>query len=480
MDNRRNTRGRSGHRTSGNPNRRKNAEYRPSRAAYERRRAAQRAARVQAIIAAAVLVLLVVVLVVGFSKLSKSDSDKIKQTLPQVSTVHVAEEVKKLKEEAQVLAKEYKYDEAIDKLNQAMQYDPKDEEAPKLLVTYQTEQSKLVEYSGSVEHVFFHQLIVDPSITFDEKNKSDWLNFNSVMTTVDEFKKMMQSMYDKGYILIRFSDIFDVKKKDDGTTELVQKTLMLPKGKKPFILSEDDTNFYEKTTLTVGGLGRKFVLDENGKPKVEYVDKDGNTQVGDYDVVPILDTFIEEHPDFSYRGAKGYIGLTGYNGALGYRINEIHNDQQTQSKDLEADREMVKKIAKACRDDGWEFASHSYAHGHQSDQDLKELKSDLTNWKNEIEKYIGDTDVYLFPYGDWGQNGTKSDEQLKLIASYGFHFLNGVGLKTFNGYKAGCYFMDRANLDGTAMTNHADYLKKFFDVSQVWDNGRPDNSMLKN
>ena len=39
----------------------------------------------------------------------------------------------------------------------------------------------------------------------------------------------------------------------------------------------------------------EVVLDENGKPKLQYTDKDGNVTIGDYDLVPILDKFVEEH-----------------------------------------------------------------------------------------------------------------------------------------------------------------------------------------
>ena len=46
---------------------------------------------------------------------------------------------------------------------------------------------------------------------------------------------------------------------------------------------------------------------------------DGSISVGAYDLVPLLDEFIEEHPDFSYRGAKAVLAFTGYNGILGYR-----------------------------------------------------------------------------------------------------------------------------------------------------------------
>ncbi|MFQ9739281.1 MAG: hypothetical protein ACLR06_17395 [Christensenellaceae bacterium] len=35
--------------------------------------------------------------------------------------------------------------------------------------------------------------------------------------------------------------------------------------------------------------------------------------------VPIVEEFVAKHPDFSYRGARGTIFLTGFDGILGYR-----------------------------------------------------------------------------------------------------------------------------------------------------------------
>lgn len=64
------------------------------------------------------------------------------------------------------------------------------------------------------------------------------------------------------------------------------------------------------------GFATKLIVDDEGKIRNEYVEDDGSISVGDYDMVPLIDRFVEEHPDFSYRGAKGIIALTGYNGIL--------------------------------------------------------------------------------------------------------------------------------------------------------------------
>ena len=63
------------------------------------------------------------------------------------------------------------------------------------------------------------------------------------------------------------------------------------------------------------GFATKLVIDDNGDIKCEYKKADGTVVTGDYDVVPILDSFIKEHPDFPIM-EKGYPGMTGYNGVL--------------------------------------------------------------------------------------------------------------------------------------------------------------------
>lgn len=48
---------------------------------------------------------------------------------------------------------------------------------------------------------------------------------------------------------------------------------------------------------------------------------DGTVTTGDYDLVPILEKFCEQHPDFSYKGARAVLAFTGYEGILGYRTS---------------------------------------------------------------------------------------------------------------------------------------------------------------
>ena len=136
--------------------------------------------------------------------------------------------------------------------------------------------------------------------------------------TVDEYNKILQSVYDKGYVLVDIGDVWSETTGEDGQPKMVRNTLYLPEGKKPLILSYDDTNYYEY--MLANGFTYKLVIGEDGKIASWGKDPQGNEVTSrDLDAIPILDKFVEEHPDFSPFGAKGCLSLTGYQGILGYR-----------------------------------------------------------------------------------------------------------------------------------------------------------------
>ena len=67
------------------------------------------------------------------------------------------------------------------------------------------------------------------------------------------------------------------------------------------------------------GFASKLVIDENGDVANEIITPEGTAVISrKADVMPILDDFVKEHPEFSFNGTKGIIALTGYEGALGY------------------------------------------------------------------------------------------------------------------------------------------------------------------
>lgn len=70
------------------------------------------------------------------------------------------------------------------------------------------------------------------------------------MVTADEYRKILQSVYDRGYVLVDIADVWSEVTGEDGQPTMVRNTLYLPEGTKPLILSFDDTNYYEYCSPT--------------------------------------------------------------------------------------------------------------------------------------------------------------------------------------------------------------------------------------
>ena len=289
--------------------------------------------------------------------------------------------------------------------------------------------------------------------------------------------------------MVHMHDLAEMQEQPDGTKKMVKKQIMLPEGKKPFVMSQDDVNYY--VYMEGHGFADKMVLDENGKPKNQYTDKDGNVTIGDYDLVPILDKFVEEHPDFAYHGHKAVIAFTGYNGVLGYRTDETF-DPNSPSLDpknranpnIEEDKETVKKITKAMKEDGYEFASHSWGHINFGTRDLASISKDTDRWERNVEPLLPDPcEILLYPFGDdigdWHpyQKG-KEDGKYDLLEAAGFHyFCNVDSAKVWMQYGDDFVRQGRRNLDGYRLyesySGTADRLSDLIDVKKVFDTRRP-------
>ena len=237
-------------------------------------------------------------------------------------------------EEAAYLAATYDYDGAIEKLN-SLEGAAQDPEISAKIAEYQTTKDSCVPVNmDEVTHIFYHSLVVDPDRGF-AGDDSLTAGFKQWMTTVDEFNKITQAMYDNGYVLVRLRDLVVQTTDENGTIHFTANPdLKLPPGKKAFVMSLDDLCYYH--SYDGRGIASKIVLDENGKPVCEYLQADGTTVTGAYDCVPLLDQFISEHPDASYKGAKGMIALTGYNGILGYRTDIAYKTGENLTSDQQA------------------------------------------------------------------------------------------------------------------------------------------------
>ncbi|MDO4479106.1 MAG: polysaccharide deacetylase [Lachnospiraceae bacterium] len=293
---------------------------------------------------------------------------------------------------------------------------------------------------AAAPHIFFHSLINDNRafIVTDQVTEGRVTANNAAMATVDEFDHVLQYMYDAGFVLISLDDMVTVNA--DGTFSK-NTNLMLPPGKKPFIMSEDDLSYYHSYGENgVQGYADRLVLDENGEVKCRFVDKDGVEHIGDYDMVPRLETFIKNHPDFAYHNARPTIALTGYNGVFGYVTNDYYANggdmenlgtaqiaylQNHPEYDYDTACAEATKIADALKAAGWTFASHTYGHLDANAQPLETLQRDHERWKIAVEKIIGPTDKIIFAFGaDIGgaSEYTRDNPKYAYFADQGFKF----------------------------------------------------------
>jgi putative lipoprotein len=376
---------------------------------------------------------------------------------------------------ASALAASYDYDGAISLLS-----DPSiasDEKVSAAINEYQTIKSSLVRQDvKTCPHVFFHTLIWDATKAFDGDSKA--AGYNEVMTTINEFNKILQNLYDRGYVLVHIHDL--AHEEDDpatGTKHMVEGNILLPPGKKPIVMSQDDVCYYEY--MTGDGFANRLVIGDDGKPTTEMDMPDGTKQRGNFDLIPILDQFVKEHPDFSYKGAKAIIAVTGYNGVFGYRTDASY---QGKNPNIEADKETVKKIAQALKDDGYELASHSWGHRHLGSIPYQDFVTDTDKWDQNVASLIGPTDIILYPFGtdiaDW--HPYKDDNPRYIyLRDKGFRYFCTVDSSKYWVQINGDVFRQgRRNLDGYRMWRDINEpnnqkLSDLFNASEVFDPVRP-------
>lgn len=316
-------------------------------------------------------------------------------------------------------------------------------------------------YKGPIYNLFFHPLIVYPELAFTRTNKhlsymDEWF------VTLDEFKKIIPELYKRGFVLVSPKDIFEEKTNAKGQLIITRKTLVLPQGKKPLVLSLDDYNFYN--TMKQHGTIHRFWVDKQGRlVTITNRGKAAAIVRDDQEIPQLLEKFIDQHPDFSFNHARGIIALTGYNGVFGYNTHQPHSKHYA-SQLIEA-----KKVAQKLKDMGWEFASHSYFHVSRKKQSTKSFEASEKRWLNEVGPIVGSTSYYIFPFGEaWDENAARM-HSLKFM---GYKYFFGVSQVTRISIKPGEVMMERFPMDGGALRKKYAGSKVYVNPADVWDSLR--------
>ncbi|MCF0145294.1 MAG: hypothetical protein HUJ73_01785, partial [Eubacterium sp.] len=135
----------------------------------------------------------------------------------------------------------------------------------------------------------------------------------SAALTVTDFRNILQDLYTRGYVLVDVNSL--AEKSPEGFKAA---DIKVPAGKKPLILSQQDASYSQNNDGFPVGLTKS----NSGEVQAAYFNNSGKLVSGSVDVVPIVEEFIDDHPDFSCENARGIIGVTGYRGILGYQIEE--------------------------------------------------------------------------------------------------------------------------------------------------------------
>ena len=339
-----------------------------------------------------------------------------------------------------------------------------------------------------VEHLFFHPVIAYPQWAFHDcsATEQEKVGLDDWMVTVDEYIKILQSLYDKGYILVAMEDVWS-EVTDEAGTRMVRNTLMLPEGKKPLIISFDDVNYYPY--MLEQGFTSKLVVGEDGQIWAEctdpYTKETFLTQ--DLDATTILDQFVLEHPDFSLNGAKAIFSLTGYQGILGYRTqNDIDiaaDDPRRPAFDAnrQAEIEAVKPVIERLKETGWTFGSHTWGHINLGSETrtLQSVKNDTERWEEEVGSLVGPTNILFYPHGARpdGNDWHKTGPMFQYLQSMGFRVFASVGVNSFSYIKddISAVICDRLHPDGTTLRWSRDKYLQFYDAKDIIDlEVRPD------
>jgi len=461
-----------------NPRRRKRSQWQIFKEAY-----------LPAIIACAALLLILIFVIGSISRGIQGQRAEEKAQLAaekaeKAEKERQTKEAKQLLADAAKLASQYDYDGAIAVLDSFSGKASDFKDITQRRTEYLDAKNALVLWDdpNQVVNLSFQLLIADPSRAFTDEVYGR--SFNRNFITTGEFTKILQQLYENGYILVRLSDIMTTTVNPDGSTTVGTKDLYLPNGKRPLIITQTNVNY---NTYIVDGDGDKLadkdgagfasrlLIDENGNLSCELINADGTITTGAYDLVPILEAFIETHPDFSYKGARAVLALTGYDGLFGYRTNP-ESDEYFGRMYYGEQIIQATEVAKAVREAGYEIACYTYANESYGDYSASQVQSDINRWLEEVVPILGDVDILVYAQNDdiAAPNTAYSGDKIKILMDAGFNCFIGFNNDGASWFMEGTGYVRQGRLmvHGGNLAYKSAWFEGIFDAKSVLDSTR--------
>lgn len=440
------------------------------------------------VIIAGVALILIVVFIIG-SITRAVQKNKAEKAASIAASSSIAEEEARLEQAAkELIAKAdslmagYDYQGAIALLNSFEGDISKFPSVNDKILECEAAQKTLVTWSdpNQIPNLSFQLLVADPARGFSHDTYGYSINRNFI--TTDEFSKILQQLYDNGYILVDLDDFTTTEFAADGSTVYKVKSLQLPNGKKPIMLTQTNVNYNyylidgdgDKVPDANGtGIASKLIWDGSNYT-CEMVDAAGQTVTGDFDLVPILEKFIQKHPDFSYRGARATLALTGYNGLFGYRTHPKAKELFGETAYQQAIQE-AKKVADALRKSGYTLACYTYENIPYGSSSLTQIKGDMNSWTEEVVPIIGQLDILTYAQlTDISTDPVYSGEKYETLRDLGFRYYLGFCKdgKPWASITDSYVRQGRIMVTGSNLAHHSDWFTNMFDASSVLDASR--------
>lgn len=400
-----------------------------------------------------------------------------------IEEARLEEELHSILKESEKMAAGYDYEGAIALIDS---FSGNVGAYPELLdarTRYEADNQYLVSWDdpNTIVNLSFQTLIADPERAFS--NDSYGYLMHDSFVTVGEFQAILEQLYENNYILVGISDFIESGSVKDGTPHYRYKPLMLPEDKKPLVLTQTNVNYNLHLVDSDNdmlpdedgvGIASRLVLDNAGNVTAEIVNSDGSVTTGAYDLVPVLDAFIEEHPDFSYHGAKAVLALTGYDGLFGYRTDldgrTIFGEEQY-TKDVAA----VQAIASKLRETGYELACYTYGNEAYGDASLSYIQIDMNQWANEVFPIIGNVDIMVFAQeSDISDGVLYSGEKFDYLKSLGFNYYLGFcnNGDPFTFFAENYVRQGRLLVSGYNIIENSNWFSGIFDTEDLLDEVR--------
>ena len=376
---------------------------------------------------------------------AKAKNDRITELL--------REEAEDLKTRAAAMASEYDYENAMKTLASYSGGLASHKELLNLYNSYKSALADLVVWDdlSQIPNLSFRTLVADLAKASADPDRGS--RYSKSYITTEEFSRILNQLYENGYVLVSLTDFAVPVTAEDGGVGVNRTSIRLPEGKKPIILTQEGVNYYSHME-SCGGFADSLTVNANG----ELTCRMGETE-GAFDLIPILNAFLAEHPDFSYEGARATIAVSGYEGLFGMELSEA---------------DAIKSVADKLRAQGYDIACYTYADMEYADYGVAGLQEDLDKWFADITPVLGGTDILVYPTGgDIKGQESYSGSKYDALHGYGFRYFLGTGNGSSWGMTAPEYArQQRTVVTAANLASNPEWYAGMFDAATVLSSDR--------